>query len=101
MNSVSTATKSCWPRRVQIWASSWVVSIRRMGAGAYSAGFGDCRAKGARSAPRNPLRQVPIGGVRDVQAQRVSTMKSVYFPVSLLMPWSETISEAPAQSRRR
>jgi hypothetical protein len=25
-------------------------------------------------------------------------MKSVYFPVSWLTPWSETISEAPAQS---
>src|SRR5215813_11942340 len=47
MNSVSTPTKSCWPRRVQRRASSWVVSMRRMGRGAYSAGLGYCRAKGA------------------------------------------------------
>src|SRR5215467_12219627 len=47
MNSVSTATKSCWRRRVQRRASSWVVSMRRMGRGAYSAGLGYCRAKGA------------------------------------------------------
>ena len=91
-------------------ASSWVVSIRRMDGAliaqasaivAEKAQDFCCRSRlGADGQGRSPTDAWPDcrWGGEAWQLSGSSTMKSVYFPVSWLMPWSETMSEAPAQS---